>query len=155
MRTTWEKFVHHVGTIHGHDISNELLNKKTVIIEKPTHTQDVLDKHESRVIRHDVRLSLLPLLRRSTRSNISESTCDSSASACKMATRKSSPQLKSLSLNLNQSSSFKEGTGSCMSVPLSDHVLFFATEFEERQRKSTTCSSDKRGIRKHVFSCVV
>ncbi len=24
MRTTWEKIVHHVGTIYGHDISNEL-----------------------------------------------------------------------------------------------------------------------------------
>jgi hypothetical protein len=28
MRTTWEKIVHHAGTIYGHDISNELLNKK-------------------------------------------------------------------------------------------------------------------------------
>jgi hypothetical protein len=27
MRTTWEKTVHHVGTIHGHDTSNELQNK--------------------------------------------------------------------------------------------------------------------------------
>jgi hypothetical protein len=53
MQTTWEKIVHHVGTIHGHDISNELLNKKTVIIDKPVHTQDVQDKHALRVIRHD------------------------------------------------------------------------------------------------------
>ncbi len=42
MRTTWEKIVHHVGTIYGHDISNELLNKKTVVIDKPVHPQDVL-----------------------------------------------------------------------------------------------------------------
>jgi hypothetical protein len=28
MRTTWEKIVHHVGTIHGQNISNELLNRK-------------------------------------------------------------------------------------------------------------------------------
>jgi hypothetical protein len=45
MRTTWEKIVHHVGTIYGHDISNELQNKKTVIINEPKHTQDMLDKH--------------------------------------------------------------------------------------------------------------
>ena len=35
MRTTWDKLVHHVGTIHGHNISNKLLNKNTVIITKP------------------------------------------------------------------------------------------------------------------------
>ncbi len=52
MRTTWEKIVHHVGTIYGHDISNELLNKKTVVIDKPAHPQDVLDKHADRVTRH-------------------------------------------------------------------------------------------------------
>jgi hypothetical protein len=43
MRTTWEKIVHHVGTIYGHDISNELQNKKTAINDEPKHTQDVLD----------------------------------------------------------------------------------------------------------------
>jgi hypothetical protein len=53
MRTTWEKIVHHVGTIYGHDISNELQNKKKVIIPKPEHTQDVLDKHAERVTRHN------------------------------------------------------------------------------------------------------
>ena len=35
MITTWEKIVHHVGTIHGYNISNELLNNKTIIITKP------------------------------------------------------------------------------------------------------------------------
>ena len=39
MRTTWKRLVHHVGTIHGHDISNKLLNKKTVIITKLDHTE--------------------------------------------------------------------------------------------------------------------
>ena len=39
MSTTWENLVHYVGTIHGHDISNELINKKTVHIPKPDHTQ--------------------------------------------------------------------------------------------------------------------
>ena len=45
MRTMWEKIVHHVGTIHGHDVSNELLNKKIVSIPEPEYTQEVLDKH--------------------------------------------------------------------------------------------------------------
>jgi hypothetical protein len=53
MRTTWEKIVHHVGTIYGHDISNELQNKKTFIITKPEHPQNVLDKHADRVTRHE------------------------------------------------------------------------------------------------------
>ena len=53
MRTTWEKIVNHVGTIYGHDISNELHNKKTVTITKPRHTQEVLDKHAERVSRHE------------------------------------------------------------------------------------------------------
>jgi hypothetical protein len=53
MGTAWEKIVHHVGTIYGHNISNELQNKKTVVIPKPEHTQDVLDKHVERVTRHD------------------------------------------------------------------------------------------------------
>jgi hypothetical protein len=40
MRTTWEKIVHHVGTIYyGHDISNKLQNEKTVVITKPKHAQ--------------------------------------------------------------------------------------------------------------------
>ena len=53
MRTTWEKLVHHVGTIYGHDISNELLNKKAVVLQKPEYTQDVRDKHDERTARHD------------------------------------------------------------------------------------------------------
>jgi hypothetical protein len=50
MRTTWENIVHHVGTIYEHDISNELQNKKTVIIDEPKHTQDVLDKHAAKEV---------------------------------------------------------------------------------------------------------
>ena len=52
MRTTWEKIVHHAGTIYGHDISNELLNKKTVLILEPEYTLEVLTKHEERVLRN-------------------------------------------------------------------------------------------------------
>ena len=46
MITTWEKLVHHVGTIHEHEIINGLLNKKTVIIPKPEHTQEELDLNQ-------------------------------------------------------------------------------------------------------------
>ncbi len=35
MKNTWEKIVHHVGTIHGEDISNELLNRTAIVIPKP------------------------------------------------------------------------------------------------------------------------
>ena len=37
VRNTWEKLVHHVGKIHGHDISKKLLNNKTVIIPNLDH----------------------------------------------------------------------------------------------------------------------
>ena len=46
IRTTWENLVHNFGTIHGQDISNKLLNKKTVIISKPDHTQYILYEHQ-------------------------------------------------------------------------------------------------------------
>jgi hypothetical protein len=51
MRTTWEKIVHHIGTIYGHNISNELQNKKTVTIDEPEHMQAVLDKHADKEVR--------------------------------------------------------------------------------------------------------
>ena len=41
MWTTWENLLHHVGKIHGHDVSNELHNNKTVVNTKPEHTQNV------------------------------------------------------------------------------------------------------------------
>ena len=53
MRNTWERLVNHSGTIHEHDISNELLNKKTVIIIKLDHTQDSLDEHQLDTKRRD------------------------------------------------------------------------------------------------------
>ena len=46
MRTKWEKIVHHVRTIHGHGISNKLLNKNTVTIVKLEHPQDALDENQ-------------------------------------------------------------------------------------------------------------
>ena len=52
MQTTWEKIVHHIGTIYGQDISNELLNKKKVILPEPQYTQDITSKHKRKVERH-------------------------------------------------------------------------------------------------------
>jgi hypothetical protein len=45
MRTSWEKLVQFVGTNYGQDISNELQNKISVILSKPIHTPEVLDRH--------------------------------------------------------------------------------------------------------------
>jgi hypothetical protein len=54
MRTAWEKTaLHLVETMHGHDISNELHNKKKVIIAKPELAEDVFDKHAERVSQHE------------------------------------------------------------------------------------------------------
>ena len=39
IRSAWEKLVHHVVAIHGHDIGKNLPNKNTVIITKTEHTQ--------------------------------------------------------------------------------------------------------------------
>ena len=49
MMTTWKKIVKRVRTIDGHDISNELQNKKRIEILKPEKTQKVKDKHTKRV----------------------------------------------------------------------------------------------------------
>jgi hypothetical protein len=54
MRTTWEKIVHHIGTINGHKVSNELQNKKTIPVTKPVHSQEVLDKPQDRVSTYNV-----------------------------------------------------------------------------------------------------
>jgi hypothetical protein len=59
MQTTWEKIVHHVRTICDHNISNELQNKKTVIIDEPKHTQDVLDKHTAKEVRRQTQQTRL------------------------------------------------------------------------------------------------
>jgi hypothetical protein len=45
MRNTWEKITHHVGTIYGHDISNELQNKTLVTIAEPQYMAAVIAKH--------------------------------------------------------------------------------------------------------------
>ncbi len=63
MRTTWENIVHHVGTIYGHNISNELLNKKTVHIPKPEYTLDVLAKYKDRLLRNQTQQEQLQIAR--------------------------------------------------------------------------------------------
>ena len=54
MRMTWEKIVHHVGTIYGHDVSNELQNKKTVPVPKPEYSLLILEKHQDRIDRYKI-----------------------------------------------------------------------------------------------------
>ena len=39
----------HTGTVYGKDIINEIHNRKVVCIEKPQHTQAVLDHHQDMV----------------------------------------------------------------------------------------------------------
>ena len=53
-RVTWEKTVHHLGTICRQDTSNELQSEKRVIIAKPERAQGVLDKRADRVIRRNI-----------------------------------------------------------------------------------------------------
>jgi hypothetical protein len=61
MRNAWEKITHHVGTIYGHDISNELQNKTCVTIAEPKYTAGIIAKHalkETRRQAQGLRLNL-------------------------------------------------------------------------------------------------
>lgn len=49
MRMSWDKMVQYVGTKYGQDISNELQNKSTMTIPKPTHSQAIMTRHATRV----------------------------------------------------------------------------------------------------------
>jgi hypothetical protein len=49
MRTSWEKLCQHVGSEYGQDIANELQNKTEVVIPEPTHSDDVMTRHQGRV----------------------------------------------------------------------------------------------------------
>ena len=53
MRNTLKQIVKHTGTIYGQHISNELHNRRVVVIAKPQHTADVLRKHEAKVSLRD------------------------------------------------------------------------------------------------------
>ena len=48
MRTTWEKICQYVGTEMGEDIANELRNETTVMIDEPTHTEAIQNRHQQR-----------------------------------------------------------------------------------------------------------
>ena len=69
-RTTWEKIVHHVGTIHGHDISNELLNRREIPIPKPEYAQGILDQHADAETKRGTRHIRVQLARRSLASRL-------------------------------------------------------------------------------------
>ena len=45
LKTSMRKIVTYVGSLHGQDIANELENRKELVIDKPTHTQQQLDQH--------------------------------------------------------------------------------------------------------------
>ena len=49
MRTTSYKIVHHVGTVYGHDIRNEVQNRTKVSIPNTEYTEDLQSKHKQRV----------------------------------------------------------------------------------------------------------
>ena len=48
MRQSWEKLCQYVGTDMSEDIANELRNETRVVIEVPTHTEDVMVRHQNR-----------------------------------------------------------------------------------------------------------
>ena len=52
-RNTLKQIVKHKGTIYGQDISNELHNRRVLVIVKPHHTEDVLRKHAAKVSLRD------------------------------------------------------------------------------------------------------
>jgi hypothetical protein len=72
MRTTWEKIVHHVGTIYGQDISNELLNKKRVILSEPEYSTETLAKHALKVARNATQAARLMEAREVQRTMLQE-----------------------------------------------------------------------------------
>ena len=47
MRQTYEKITHHVGTVHGEDISNELMNRTRVVLPEPTHSAAIMANHQA------------------------------------------------------------------------------------------------------------
>ena len=49
MRTTWEKFVQHIGIDLGQYTSTELRTRKIMVIPEPTHSQEILDRHMRKV----------------------------------------------------------------------------------------------------------
>ena len=81
MRNTWEKITHHVGTIYGHDISNELQNKTKVTIPKPEHSQEILDRHQDRVTRLQGQNLRLALARDTMKQSLEDQVADGDTNA--------------------------------------------------------------------------
>ena len=67
MKVTYEKIVQHIGTVYGQDISNELQNRKKIVLEPPEYTQDIKDKHIERVARIAAQHTRLALARNNKR----------------------------------------------------------------------------------------
>ena len=63
MRQTHEKITHHVGTVCGEDISNELMNRTRVVLQEPTHSAAIMAKHQTRVARHQAQEARLSAAR--------------------------------------------------------------------------------------------
>ena len=49
MRTTWEKFFQHIGIYLGQDISTEFRTTKIIVITKPIHSQEILERNMLKV----------------------------------------------------------------------------------------------------------
>jgi hypothetical protein len=49
MRTTWEKLVQYAGTTFGQEISNELQNRVTFVLQEPVYDPEVTKRHNKRV----------------------------------------------------------------------------------------------------------
>ena len=45
MRGTLEKITQHVGTIHGHGVSNELYTREKTVVLPPKHSPETLAQH--------------------------------------------------------------------------------------------------------------
>ena len=76
LRTTWEKIVNHTGATLGHDICNELRNKKKLIIVQSGYPQEVLDQHQSNIERHQKQQKKLLLSMETKRKKLQEAIAD-------------------------------------------------------------------------------
>ncbi len=49
VRSSWEKLVQYVGTTYGQDIGSELHTKQTIVLDEPTHSMAIIDRHALKV----------------------------------------------------------------------------------------------------------
>ena len=50
LKTSWEKLVQYVGNTYGHDISNKLQNRITVVVAEPVQDSAIMIRHDVREI---------------------------------------------------------------------------------------------------------